>query len=109
VVALFSTPTLAIAVLLEFIASRLRELRQKHRLTQEQMASLLGTDVKWYQRIEWSQKDVRASTIERLAAVFGVSPIEFMAEQIPETHVKAPQKAPHRLRTGLPAKKAAKR
>jgi transcriptional regulator with XRE-family HTH domain len=88
-------------VLLEFIASRLRVLRQRHELTQEQMATLLGTDVKWYQRIEWSAKDVRASTIERLARVFGISPLEFLAERLPETTVKAPpKKAPHRPKKG---------
>jgi transcriptional regulator with XRE-family HTH domain len=59
--------------LLEFIAARLRELRRKHDLTQEQVALLLETDLKWYQRVEWRKKDVRASTIERLAAVFGVT------------------------------------
>lgn len=90
------TPDVA---LLEFIASRLRELRRRHDLTQEQMASLLGTDVKWYQRIEWGEKDVRASTIERLATVFGIFPMEFLAESLPSTKVKSsPKKAPHRPR-----------
>lgn len=83
-------------MLLEFIASRLRELRGRHNLTQEQMASLLGTDVKWYQRVEWKEKDIRASTIDRLATAFGVSAVAFLAENLPETTVKAPQKAPHR-------------
>ncbi len=73
------------------------------------MATLLGTDVKWYQRIEWSEKDVRASTIERLAAVFGVSPVEFLSSRLPETHVKAPQKAPHRLKKKPVAKSVPKR
>ena len=107
-VAFFTSPRLAIAVLLEFIAARLRDLRSKHNLTQEQMASLLGTDVKWYQRIEWSKKDVRASTIERLAAVFGVSPMEFMAAQLPETRVQPIAKAPHRPKTGGARKRPVK-
>lgn len=107
-VAFLSGPTLEVAVLLEFIASRLRELRVRHDLTQEQMASLLGTDVKWYQRIEWSKKDLRASTIERLAAVFGVSPVEFMAVKLPETRVNPPQKAPHRPKKSLTEKKSVK-
>ncbi len=84
-------------MLLEFVAARLRELRKRHDLTQEQMALLLGTDVKWYQRIEWCEKDIRASTIERLATVFGVTPIAFLANDVPETKVRAvAQKAPHR-------------
>jgi transcriptional regulator with XRE-family HTH domain len=97
-------------VLLKFVASRLRELRKRHELTQEQMALLLGTDVKWYQRIEWSEKDIRASTIERLAAVFGVSPIEFLAAETPETRVReTPQNSPHRLKKRRVTKKGAKR
>lgn len=85
--------------LIEFIATRLRELRKRHKLTQEQVAALLGTDVKWYQRIEWSAKDVRASTIDRVAKVFGVTAVEFLAEEIPFTKVAARLSlAPHKPR-----------
>ena len=85
--------------LVQFVASRLRELRAKHGLTQEQMAALLGTDVKWYQRIEWSAKDMRASTIDRLAAVFGLTASEFVAKEVPHTTVKTPiPTAPHKPR-----------
>lgn len=85
--------------LVEFVASRLRELRTKHKLTQEQMASLLGADVKWYQRVEWSAKDMRASTIDRLAAVFGLTASEFLAKEMPHTKVKTPvPTAPHKPR-----------
>lgn len=86
--------------LLEFIAARLRELRRKHELTQEQVALLLGTDLKWYQRVEWRKKDVRASTIERLAAVFGISALEFLSKEPPKTKVTShPPGAPHKPRT----------
>jgi transcriptional regulator with XRE-family HTH domain len=95
-------------VLLEFIASRLLELRGRHNLTQEQMASLLGADVKWYQRIEWKDKDIRASTVDRLAAVFGISTVAFLAEELPETSVKAPQNAPHRPKKKSGGKKTEK-
>ena len=54
--------------LVEFVSARLRELRARHNLTQEQMAHLLDTDVKWYQRVEWCDKDLRASSIDRMAA-----------------------------------------
>jgi transcriptional regulator with XRE-family HTH domain len=84
-------------VLLSFIATRLRELRRRHDLTQEQMALMLETDIKWYQRIESGLKDIKASTIERFAAVFGVSAVQFLGEQIPETKVQVrTQKPPHR-------------
>jgi len=73
---------------------------------------LLGTDVKWYQRVEWCAKDVRASTIERLAAVFGVSAIEFLGKELPDTSVAVVPSAPHRPRKaakGKPANRASKR
>ena len=85
--------------LVEFIATRLRALRARHGLTQEEVAALLDTDLKWYQRIEWSSKDLRASSIDRLAAVFGVTATEFLATELPKTKVRqvAPS-APHKPR-----------
>jgi DNA-binding XRE family transcriptional regulator len=96
--------------ILEFLAARLKELRSRHDLTQEQTASLLGTDMRWYQRIEAQEKDVRASTIDRLAAIFGISGSELLAAKIPETRVTAqPQKAPHRPKRKTSEKKSQKR
>jgi transcriptional regulator with XRE-family HTH domain len=81
----------------EFIAARLRELRRQHDLTQEQMAALLGADVKWYQRLEWAEKDLRASTVDRLAALFGIDALAFLSGKLPKTirPEKVPS-APHR-------------
>ena len=85
--------------LVEFVSSRLRELRARHELTQEQMANLLDTDLKWYQRVEWRDKDLRASTIDRLAAVFSLTATEFLAADIPKTKVhRAVSSAPHKPR-----------
>ena len=90
--------------LVEFIASRLRELRARHGLTQEQVAALLDADLRWYQRIELGAKDVRVSTVDRLAAIFGVTAAEFLASNAPKTKVHPPAPtAPHKPR------KAAKR
>ena len=86
--------------ILEFIATRLRELRRKHDLTQEQVATLLKTDLRWYQRVELQEKDIRASTIDRLARIFSVTPVEFLAEKLPDTKVMTrPTTAPHKPRT----------
>jgi transcriptional regulator with XRE-family HTH domain len=86
--------------ILEFIAQRLRELRRKHDLTQEQVATLLRTDLRWYQRVELKQKDIRASTIDRFATIYGVTSVEFLAEKVPETKVVTrPASAPHKPRT----------
>jgi transcriptional regulator with XRE-family HTH domain len=92
-------------LLREFIASRLRDLRLRHDLTQEQVAALLGADVKWYQRLEWAEKDLRASTIDRLAALFGIDALTLLASKLPKTirPEKVPS-APHRLRKTKAAK-----
>lgn len=85
--------------LTESIAARLRALRARHGLTQEQMAALLETDLKWYQRVEWCAKDVRASSIDRMAAVFGLTATEFLAAELPETRLpRAAFSAPHKPR-----------
>ncbi len=86
-------------VLVEFIAARLRELRARHGLTQEQVAAVLETDLKWYQRVEWCAKDVRASSIDRMAAVFGLTATEFLAAELPKTRVpRTAASAPHKPR-----------
>ncbi len=85
--------------LVEFIAGRLRELRAQGGLTQEQVAALLGADTRWYQRLELGAKDVRVSTVDRLAAVYGLSATEFLAEGTPHTKVSAlTPAAPHKPR-----------
>ncbi len=86
-------------LLAEFIASRLRELRARHGLTQEQAAVLLDADLRWYQRLEMSAKDVRVSTVDRLAAVFGLTATEFLATSAPRTKIRTPAPtAPHQPR-----------
>ena len=85
--------------LVEFIATRLRELRAQCGLTQEQVAALLGTDPRWYQRLELSAKDVRVSTVDRLAAAFGLTAVEFLAAQTPKAKMaQQSPAAPHKPR-----------
>ncbi len=85
--------------LVEFIAARLRELRARCGLTQEQVAALLGADTRWYQRLELGAKDVRVSTVDRLAAVYGLSATEFLAEKVPLAKVQPlASPAPHKPR-----------
>lgn len=85
--------------LVEFIAVRLRELRAQSGLTQEQVAALLGADTRWYQRLELGAKDMRVSTVDRVAAVYGLSATEFLAEKSPQTKVASPTPAaPHKPR-----------
>ena len=85
--------------LVEFVSARLRELRARHHITQEQMAHLLDTDLKWYQRVEWCNKDLRASSIDRLAAVFGLTATQFLAADLPDTVMRRTvSSAPHKPR-----------
>ena len=85
--------------LAELIAARLRELRAQTCLTQEQVAARLGADIRWYQRLELGVKDVRVSTVDRLAAIYGLSATEFLAERLPKARVVPPAPtAPHKPR-----------
>ena len=85
--------------LAEFIAARLRKLRAQCGLTQEQPAALLGADARWYQRLERCEKDVRVSTVDRLAAAFGLTAVEFLAAHTPKAKLAQPSPAaPHKPR-----------
>lgn len=85
--------------LVEFVAARLRELRARHGLTQEQAAVLLSADVRWYQRLELGVKDMRLSTVDRLAAMYGLEATEFLAATVSRSRVSAPAPtAPHQPR-----------
>ena len=85
--------------LAEFIAARLRELRAQCGLTQEQVAGLLGTDPRWYQRLELGAKDMRVSTVDRLAAAFGLTATDFLATHTPKAKLPlSSPAAPHKPR-----------
>ena len=63
------------------------------------MAHLLDTDLKWYQRVEWCDKDLRASSIDRMAAVFGLTATQFLAADLPDTKMhRTVASAPHKPR-----------
>ncbi len=70
---------------------RLRQLRQKHNLTQEQFSELSGISYKYYQAIEAGRKpDLRLSTLERLARAYGTEVYALLGPEVPQTkvHVK---------------------
>lgn len=55
-------------------AKRLRELRRRHNLTQQELAELAGLDYKHIQRLESKNPtDVKLETIEKLAKAFKIS------------------------------------
>ena len=56
------------------LGKRLRGLRAKRRLTQEQAAELIGLSLRYYQKLESKDpRDTRIETLERIAKGFKLS------------------------------------
>jgi len=63
----------------EQLLTKLRELRVARGLTQEQFAEQSGMSYKYYQAVEAGRKrDLRLSTLERLATAHGLQVWELM-------------------------------
>lgn len=85
----------------KFLGERLRELRKIHGITQEDAAHAVKTDYKYWQLLEAGGKDMRLSTLERIAGVFGLKARDLFAERLPKstfkmTNVPAPHRPRHR-------------
>jgi len=71
---------------------RLRELRERHELTQEAFSEVSGISYKYYQAIEGGRKpDLRLSTLERIAKAYGIEVHELLAPQLPTTRLARAQ------------------
>jgi transcriptional regulator with XRE-family HTH domain len=82
-----------------FLGSRFRELRLRHELTQEQAAKLTKTEYKYWQLLEAGAKDLRLTTLEKIAAAFGLEAKDLFASRLPRSSIRsAPAGAPHRPR-----------
>ena len=84
----------------KFLGERLRELRLRHDLTQEQAAALCGMEYKYYQMVEWGRKNLRLDTIARLASAYHLEVWDLVQHAgLPRSRVKKAAKvapAPHR-------------
>ena len=84
----------------KFLGDRLRELRQRHELTQEQAAALIGMEYKYYQMIEWGRKNLRLDTIARIANAYHLEVWDLVQHTgLPPSRVKRMRQvvpAPHR-------------
>ncbi len=70
------------------LCERLRALRRKHTLTQEQFAELSGLTYKHYQQIETGKKrDLRLSTLERIASAYGIEIHQLLAPEQPPSKI----------------------
>ncbi|QYY35413.1 helix-turn-helix domain-containing protein [Ruficoccus sp. ZRK36] len=82
------------------LGDRLRSLRARHGLTQEEFAQLAGIGYKFYQDIEGARKkEIWLSTVERLAAPYGLRAWQLLTPDMPEDSKltrKAPSSRVHR-------------
>lgn len=79
----------------KLLIARLRELRKRHSLTQEQFSELSGVAYKYYQLIENGKRiDLRLSTLEKLASAYGLGVHELLAPGLPKTQfaIRVPSK-----------------
>ena len=61
------------------LAKRLRQLRKKHKLTQEQTAELAGMDIRHYQKLESrSPNSPTLDTLAKLAKAFKITLSELL-------------------------------
>lgn len=61
------------------LAKRLKDLRKKQKLTQEQMAEKLEMDLRYYQRLESAKPNaVKIDTIDKIAKVLKISPSKLL-------------------------------
>ncbi len=61
------------------LAKRLKELRLKHKLTQEQLAELSGVDYKHIQLLESKNPPAaKLDTLEKLSKAFKISPAKLI-------------------------------
>ena len=66
-----------------FLGAQFRELRKRHGLTQEEAARLTATDYKYWQLLEAGGKDLRLTTLEKIAAAFSLDAGQLFADELP--------------------------
>jgi transcriptional regulator with XRE-family HTH domain len=72
------------------LIARLKELRKIHKLTQEEFSERIGISYKYYQAVETGiKKDLRLSTLERLAKAYGIEVWQLLAPQVPNSKLKS--------------------
>jgi len=71
--------------LFDQLREKLKELRKRHDLTQEEFASVADINYKFYQQIESGRKDqIWLSTVEKLAQAYGLEVWEILSPKLPE-------------------------
>ncbi len=71
--------------LIPLIADRLRALRLRHGLTQEEAADLMDLSLRFYQVLESGRKkQIWLETVERAAAAYGLDACQLIGPQLPD-------------------------
>ncbi len=86
---------------LQILSERLKELRERHDLSQESLAQMSGIAYKYFQEIEGCRRgNLELHTIEKIAGVFGLEAYQLFANRLPTTKLKPLLKAvaPHKPR-----------
>jgi transcriptional regulator with XRE-family HTH domain len=69
---------------LKRLLARLKQLRKAHGLSQEQFSEMAGISYKYYQQVEAGRKrELRLSTLERLAKAYGIQLWELLSPNEP--------------------------
>jgi transcriptional regulator with XRE-family HTH domain len=73
-------------------------LRKRHQLTQEAFAERSGISCKYYQAMESGvKKDLRLTTLERLAKAYKIKVWQLVAPSVPKTIFKSAKRVSSRL------------
>jgi transcriptional regulator with XRE-family HTH domain len=76
------------------LVQRLKELRKIHNVTQEEFSERTGISYKYYQAIETGvKKELRISTLERLAHAYGIEVWQLLAPTIPKSILKTAKRS----------------
>ena len=64
----------------ELISSKIKELRLKHNLTQEEFAEKIGLSLNGVSNIERNRYQPTANTIDKICKVFRITPAELLIQ-----------------------------
>lgn len=62
----------------ELISSKIKELRLKHKLTQEEFAEKIGISLNGLSNIERNRYQPNAKTIDKICSVFEITPAQLL-------------------------------
>jgi len=81
--------------LIDIVAVRIRELRARFGLTQQELAELADISEQSIQKLESrSKKQIWLKTVEQLAAAFDLEAYELLSPELPHENARLARKVP---------------